>query len=112
MSCIESNDKKYKTRPSPPIPANTCAEGIIKKGNDGNDYITKKSANGVNRWVKYNPLQKSHDKKSAIPKKQALVSLNQDKLTIPKLKQLLDKNGVKYKKSAKKSELLALLKKL
>lgn len=26
---------------------------MIKKGNDGNLWITKKAANGVNRWIKY-----------------------------------------------------------
>lgn len=93
MNCVKSSNKKYKTRHSPPYPANQCQEGLVKIGNDGNKWIIKKTAKGVNRWVKY------------IGSQQTDIS----KLTIPKLKQKLDKAGIKYKKSAKKSVLLALL---
>jgi DNA ligase-1 len=60
MNCIESLDRKYTSRPSPPFPANQCPEGMIKKGNDGNLWIIKKASNGINRWVKYksSPQQK------------------------------------------------------
>ena len=45
--------KKYSTRASPPFPANECPEGMIQKGNDGNDYtVSAPNAKGVKRWVK------------------------------------------------------------
>ena len=47
--------KKYSTRASPPFPANECPEGMIQKGNDGNDYaVSTPNAKGVKRWVKIN----------------------------------------------------------
>jgi hypothetical protein len=129
MNCVKSDDKKYKTRPSPPYPANQCPEGLIKIGNDGNKWIIKKAANGVNRWVKYTgtqqhtskslqksiqksiqkPIQKSIQKPLQKPVQKPIQ--NFEKLTVTKLKQYLDKKGIKYKKTAKKSELLALLSK-
>jgi hypothetical protein len=44
-------DEKYKNRPSPPYHANDC-KGRIMKGNDGNEYISKKDKNNVYHWVK------------------------------------------------------------
>lgn len=59
MECIQSLDKKYTKRPSPPYPANKCPEGMIKKGNDNHLWIIKKYTNG-NRWIKYkSDIQKS-----------------------------------------------------
>ena len=47
----KNKTSKYKNRPSPPYPANDwCARN--KRGNDGNNYISKKNKNGVCRWVK------------------------------------------------------------
>jgi len=41
--------KKYLLRPSPPFPANDhCGE--IKKGNDGNMYISVPDKNKICRW--------------------------------------------------------------
>ena len=55
MSCIVSSQKKYLERPSPPIPANECKKGTIKKGNDNNLYqiVSRKGKGGTsNRWAK------------------------------------------------------------
>ena len=54
--CVNSDDKKYLNRKSPPIPANSCAEGKKSKGNDGNMWVTVsyRSKTGYsNRWVLY-----------------------------------------------------------
>jgi len=50
--CKKMTTKKYTTRNSPPYPANKCLREI-KKGNDGNMYISKRNVNNVYRWVKY-----------------------------------------------------------
>ena len=50
--CEESSKAKYKGRPGPPIPANECKEGEIRKGNNGQNYIAKKTKKGYLRWVK------------------------------------------------------------
>jgi len=48
--CVKDDTKKYKTRPSPPFPANKC-KGKTKKGNNGKMFKSKPSANGVHKWV-------------------------------------------------------------
>jgi hypothetical protein len=50
--CKESSKAKYIGRPGPPIPANDCKEGEIKKGNNGENYIAKKTKKGYLKWVK------------------------------------------------------------
>ena len=45
-----SEQKKYGARKSPPYPAAAC-EGMIKEGNDGNNWEAKKSGKSV-RWVR------------------------------------------------------------
>jgi len=51
--CIDSSHlKKYRTRPSPPFPANNCRNEIMT-GNDGILYISKRKSNGVFHWVEY-----------------------------------------------------------
>lgn len=49
--CTLQNTSKYQNRPSPAYPANKCC-GRIMVGNDGNLYESKKSSNGVCRWMK------------------------------------------------------------
>jgi hypothetical protein len=49
-SCVKQSLKKYKTRNSPPYPANKCC-GKTKKGNDKKMYISKKKGNSC-RWLK------------------------------------------------------------
>jgi hypothetical protein len=45
--------KKYSTRPGPPYPANIPkCKGKIMVGNDGREYESKMSKNGVYRWVR------------------------------------------------------------
>jgi hypothetical protein len=48
--CVKDNTKKYKTRPSPPFPANKC-KGKTKKGNNGKMFKSKPDVNGVHKWV-------------------------------------------------------------
>jgi hypothetical protein len=48
--CDSLTQKKYRTRPSPPYPANKCC-GKTKKGNDGNQYISVPDKNNRCRWV-------------------------------------------------------------
>jgi hypothetical protein len=50
--------KKYADRPGPPYHALDCA-GETKKGNDGADYVSKESSNGVYRWVKAGATRKA-----------------------------------------------------
>ena len=56
--CIKVTLKKYADRPGPPYHARYCI-GQIKKGNDGADYISKESSNGVFRWVKAGATRKA-----------------------------------------------------
>jgi len=50
--CKPQFTKKYLSRPSPNFPANKC-RGQALVGNDGvNMYMSKKTSNGVYRWVK------------------------------------------------------------
>ena len=49
--CSPQSTKKYRSRSSPPYPANNCC-GATKKGNDGNTYKSVKASNGICRWVK------------------------------------------------------------
>ena len=51
-NCVKLTDKKYIERPSPPYSANEC-EGQIKKGYDGNKWISISNEIGVCRWIKY-----------------------------------------------------------
>jgi hypothetical protein len=47
----ESERKKYRSRPSPPFPANAAGcQGKVMKGNDGNSYKSVENANGVFGW--------------------------------------------------------------
>jgi hypothetical protein len=49
--CSPQSTKKYRSRKSPPYPANNCC-GATKKGNDGKTYKSVKASNGICRWVK------------------------------------------------------------
>jgi hypothetical protein len=49
--CIKQSTKKYKTRSSPPFPANQC-KNKRKKGNDNKYYVSRRDKNGVYRWKK------------------------------------------------------------
>ena len=51
-NCVKLTDKKYTERPSPPYSANEC-ERQIKKGNDGNKWISQSNEVGVCKWIKY-----------------------------------------------------------
>jgi hypothetical protein len=49
--CVKQTISKYLNRPSPPYPANECCNKEML-GNDGQMYVSKRSSNGVCRWVK------------------------------------------------------------
>ena len=49
MSCRKSKESKYINRKSPPIPADKCKIGTIKKGNDGNMWKVIKTTAIVNK---------------------------------------------------------------
>lgn len=44
-------NNKYKERPSPPYRAKDFPDKI-KKGNDGNKYMSKEDKNGIYKWIK------------------------------------------------------------
>ena len=48
--CSKQSTKKYKSRKSPPYPANKCCNSK-KKGNDGKMYLSKKKGRSC-RWSK------------------------------------------------------------
>jgi hypothetical protein len=50
MNCKKVNEKKYLNRKSPPFHAKDCPQ-LIKKGNDGLSYISKKDVNNVYKWI-------------------------------------------------------------
>jgi hypothetical protein len=50
-SCTRQFTKKYKSRPSPPYPANQC-KNHIKIGNDRHKYQSISNRNGIYTWKK------------------------------------------------------------
>jgi hypothetical protein len=50
MTCVEIKTKKYQTRKGPPYHAKDC-KGLVKKGNDGKDYISAVDKRGIYKWV-------------------------------------------------------------
>lgn len=54
--CTRQTTKKYRTRGSPPYPANLCRDRIMK-GNDGNRYKStrsKREGGAYYKWKKIN----------------------------------------------------------
>lgn len=49
-ACRRQTAKKYRSRPSPPFPAQSC-RGTRKRGNDGRTYVSTPDARGVYRWA-------------------------------------------------------------
>ena len=60
MPCIEIKTSKYQTRKSPAFHAKDCKD-LTKKGKDGN-YVSKKDARGIYKWVKVNTTRKMSSK--------------------------------------------------
>jgi hypothetical protein len=56
--CVKQTTKKYKTRPSPPYPANKC-RNTTKKGNYGNFYKSVSDKKGVYKWTRLNKTRKA-----------------------------------------------------
>ncbi len=50
-SCVRQNSEKYKSRKSPPYPANKCC-GQTLKGNDGLFYTSYIDKKGICKWYK------------------------------------------------------------
>ena len=50
MACIEIKTKKYQTRKGPPYHAKDC-KGLVKKGNDGKEYISAADKKGIYKWI-------------------------------------------------------------
>ena len=65
--CVKDETKKYKTRPSPPFPANKC-KGKTKKGNNGKMFKSKPDTNGVHKWVAVVSASKAKAKKTTTKK--------------------------------------------
>ena len=62
MSCIKIKTSKYQTRKGPPYHAKDC-KGLVKKGNDKKDYISKPDKKGIYKWVlKKSGLNITHKK--------------------------------------------------
>ncbi len=52
--CSRQSSKKYTSRASPPFKANEiCNRDTIKKGNDGNFWISTADKRGIYTWKKY-----------------------------------------------------------
>ena len=49
--CVKLDNKKYKSRDSPPYSAMNC-KGAKLLGNDGQQYVSKADKNGIYKWVK------------------------------------------------------------
>lgn len=65
MSCIKIKTSKYQTRKGPPYHAKDC-KGLVKKGNDKKDYISKPDKKGIYKWVlKNSGLNITHKKMAA-----------------------------------------------
>jgi len=60
MTCKEIKTSKYQTRKSPAFHAQDCKD-LTKKGKDG-QYISKKDARGIYKWVKLNGTRKMSGK--------------------------------------------------
>ena len=54
--CVEIKTSKYQTRKSPAFHAKDCKD-LTKKGKDG-QYISKKDARGIYKWVKVSATRK------------------------------------------------------
>ncbi len=50
MTCTEIKTKKYQTRKGPPYHAKDC-KGLVKKGNNGKDYISAADSRGIYKWI-------------------------------------------------------------
>lgn len=56
---------KYRTRNSPPYPANKC-KSTKKRGNDGKMYLSESDKNGVYKWA---PINKNKTIKAKVTAK-------------------------------------------
>ncbi len=98
MSCVRKTQKKYVLRDSPAYPANECC-GMIKIGNDGHQYISKRAVTGICRWV---PLVRTASEK---PKaKKSISKKTTSKKTIAKKSKSTSRKHVKKAKSVSKKK--------
>lgn len=59
MACDRQSSKKYATRAGPPYKAQKCRHRI-KKGNNSKMYKSKKSNDGVFRWIRVDSKKSSN----------------------------------------------------
>ena len=95
--CVKDETKKYKTRPSPPFPANKC-KGKTKKGNNGKMFKSKPDSNGVHKWVAVVPASKATATKSKATKTKA------KKTKSTKTKKTTSKKTKTKRRKSKKTE--------
>ena len=60
----KSRTQNKSSRPSPSESAGLFGEGVIKRGNNGQNWVIKKASNGIQRWV---PLANGPDIGGIIP---------------------------------------------
>jgi hypothetical protein len=89
MLCKIQNTKKYKTRDSPPYPAQEC-KGKQKKGNDGKLYKSESDTRGIYRWkcisTKTKKNKKTQSKKRIIHRSKYVLSKTKKVSDKPKTK--------------------------
>jgi hypothetical protein len=100
--CVKDNTKKYKTRLSPPFPANKC-KGKTKKGNNGKMFKSKPDVNGVHKWVAVVPASKTTTKKTKA-KKTTTKKTKAKKTTTKKSKKTTTKKTKTKRRKSKKTE--------
>lgn len=57
-ACTPTRTRLITGKKTPPIPASQVKEGTVKRGNDGNTWISKKKGDGF-KWIKY--YEETHD---------------------------------------------------
>ncbi len=51
-TCSKQTTKKYRSRPSPPFPANVIGcRNKTKKGNNGKMFVSRSDSRGIFRWI-------------------------------------------------------------
>jgi hypothetical protein len=90
--CDMQYNKKYMSRPGPPYPAQECRNREMF-GNNGKLYVSKRSANGVYRWVVASPKprRRSPSKKRKSVKRSRRRSRSRSRSKKQSLKKSLEK---------------------
>jgi len=96
-SCVKLELKKYKERDSPPYHARECPNEI-KKGNDGNSWISLRSfTTGIYKWQKYS-------KELLKKREETLIKITKEtKERNKQMKEKRKKDGSKKRQRSKRS---------